>query len=455
MKSIRTLWIALPLIVTLPIQTAFSQELDTPSESETTREELIEELKARIEKLEAQVKQLTGEAPEEPKAATSAEQGTSTEVSKQDSMLRDSVGDLNTPVMAGDFPRSIKLPGTGDVSIAFGGFIKTVGYFDTNLESESPIFLPALLGVGRLDQSGQMRQTAELSRFAFEARAPVANGSVRAYLEHEFRDGFNLRHAYLQWRNPWGELAVGQYWSAFMDLRSLIEGISEPTISGPIFARQAQFRFTRDINDHIFWVISFEDPSSNDLIGIDPIFARTKTPDIVSTLVATKPDSGHIQVGGILRQLQAESDLGKDTALGWGVHLSGHLDLLEKDRLIAGGVYGEGLGRYLLGITPFAAGIVDQEGKIYPRNNYGAYVAYQRFWNNRFRSSFALGYAGAENFAGQPGDSFSSSHFVLGNLMYRFNSYLTGGIEYNYGQRQNLDDSDIDNHRVMIGLQLF
>jgi hypothetical protein len=82
-------------------------------------------------------------------------------------------------------------------------------------------------------------------------------------------------------------------------------------------------------------------------------------------------------------------------------------------------------------------------------------VAYQRFWNNRLRSNFALGYAGAENFAGQPGDSFSNSHFLLGNLMYRFNSCLTAGIEYNHDERQNLAGSDSDNHRVMIGFQLF
>jgi hypothetical protein len=327
MKFMRTFWIALSLIVALSIQTAISQELDAPSESKTTQDKLIEELKARIEKLEAQLKQLTGEVREESTPPMSAEQGISPAVSRQDPMLRDSVGDLNTPVMAGDFPRSIKLPGTGDVSIAFGGFIKTVCYFDNHLESESPIFLPALLGLGRLDQSGQMRQTAELSRFAFEARAPVANGSVRGYLEYEFRDGFSLRHAYLQWKNPWGELAVGQYWSAFMDLRSLIEGISEPTISGPIFARQAQFRFTRNIRDNMIWTVSLEDPSSNDIIGIDPIFSRTKTPDIVSTLVATKPDFGHIQLGGIIGQLRAENNLGKDTALGWGAHLSGHLDV--------------------------------------------------------------------------------------------------------------------------------
>lgn len=201
--------------------------------------------------------------------------------------------------------------------------------------------------------------------------------------------------------------------------------------------------------------LSFEDPSSNDIVGVDPILGRTKTPDVISTLAFAMPGLGHLQLGGIFRRLAIETELGRDTTSGWGLHLSGHLDVAERDRLIAGGVYGEGLGRYLLGITPFGAAIVDPQSRIHTRNNVGGYVAYQRFWNNRFRSNFALGTAKAENFTGQPDDAFKNSTFVLGNLMYRFNDYITGGIEYNYGQRKNLDNSNIDNHRVVIGLQLF
>lgn len=49
---------------------------------------------------------------------------------------RDSVGDLNREtVSAGDLPGSFKIPGSGDVSLSIGGFIKAAAIADSDAEN--------------------------------------------------------------------------------------------------------------------------------------------------------------------------------------------------------------------------------------------------------------------------------------------------------------------------------
>jgi hypothetical protein len=56
---------------------------------------------------------------------------------------RDRVDDLNADaVKGGAFPGSFVIPGT-EVSLAIGGFIKAVGFYDSDASDRSPDFFPA------------------------------------------------------------------------------------------------------------------------------------------------------------------------------------------------------------------------------------------------------------------------------------------------------------------------
>lgn len=79
--------------------------------------------------------------------------------------VRDAIGDLNSSaVAAGDFPGAIRIPGTDRVSIAIGGFVKTVAIGDSRLEGPGPIFLPAMIGTSAPDELGNVSIDATLSR---------------------------------------------------------------------------------------------------------------------------------------------------------------------------------------------------------------------------------------------------------------------------------------------------
>ena len=90
--------------------------------------ELIESLAARVTQLEASL------ADDGAGLETAVVQPTV----RQDaplSMHMDEVGDLNAFVREGENPGSILLPGPANVSIGFGGFVKSLAYADSDSET--------------------------------------------------------------------------------------------------------------------------------------------------------------------------------------------------------------------------------------------------------------------------------------------------------------------------------
>jgi hypothetical protein len=126
---------------------------------------------------------------------------------------RDPIGDLNTDtVQRGEFPGSILVGESQKVSLGFTGFVKAIGFYDNNFEEGTNSIQPHLLGVGRPDTRGEFRMDATLSRFGIDGRATLPGGKVRGYIEFDFQgaSNFNLRHAYLSYASPKGQLQVGQ-----------------------------------------------------------------------------------------------------------------------------------------------------------------------------------------------------------------------------------------------------
>jgi len=378
---------------------------------------------------------------------------------------RDTVGDLNAAaVKAGEFPGSMKIPGTGDVSLAIGGFIKTVAIFDSEAENMGADFLPAILGTRRPDNQGGFSMDATLTRLHLDARAPVPRGNVRGYVEADLNStndgslGLKLRQAYGSWTTGTGTLVAGQTWSTLMDLKILPEGLTEPTVSGVIFMRQPIIRWSQPLNPQFIYHIAIEDASSNDVFSEEPSLGNTSLPDVIAGLDFTPSDAGHLRLNGILRKIEVDipGSSATDDAVGWGLALTGHLKLSEKDRINFGGVYGEGLGRYLLGIQSIAGAAVNPANKeLSLRDNWGGVLTYAHHWTETLRSTAMAGYAHTEPFGWQAGNTFESSTYAAVNLMWSIQPFLTLGVEYAYGNQENKDGSDLDNHRIGLGIQVF
>jgi len=379
-------------------------------------------------------------------------------------MARDDVGDMNREaIKAGDFPGSFRIPGPGKVSLAIGGFIKTVAIADSDAEAMGADFLPSTLGTRRADKDGGFSIDATITRLHLDARAPTPSGPLRGYVEWDLNnsnDGnvaFKMRHAYGTWTNSYGTLTAGHTWSTMMDLGILPEGLTEPTLSGAIFMRQAQIRWSQPLDPQFTLHAAIEDPNSNDVFSDTPTLGKTNIPDLVMGLEYDRAGIGHLRLNGILRHIEVDMPAGgDDDELGWGLALTGHLNFFDKDRLRFGGEYGEGLGRYLLGIQSIDGSAIDPvRNELRLRENWGAMASYEHHWTEKYRSTAMFGYADSNPFGWQAPGTLDNTMYVATNLIWQVLPYLSLGIEYDYGRRENKDNSDRDNHRLMFGVQVF
>lgn len=378
---------------------------------------------------------------------------------------RDSVGDLNSSaVSAGDFPGAFKIPGSKDISLAIGGFVKTVAISDSDAEAMGADFTPANLGTKRSDTDGAFNVDSTLTKLFLDGRAPARNGQLRGYIECDLNKSnngsidVNMRHAYGSWRNSHGTLLAGHTWSTLMDLKILPESITEPTVSGAIFMRQPQIRWSQPLTSSLMMHVAIEDPSSSDVFdqSNSPELGNTRVPDGVFGLEYDRKTIGHIRLNGILREIKVDLPARDDSEVAWGLSLTGHLEFRERDNLKVGFTYGQGLGRYLLGIQSTAGSVINQaKNELDLRDNWGGFVAYQYHWTDTLRSSAMAGYAKSESYDWQPVNTFESSRYAAANLMWQVLPYLTMGAEYAYGQRENKDGSDLDNNRVAVGVQFY
>lgn len=422
------------------------------------QQEALEEQTRELETLSARLAELAGEAggtvpqPAKPAGPGGAD------------LQRDAVGDLNaTAVAAGDFPGSFRIPGSRDVSLAIGGFVKTVAIADSNLEGTGAIFLPASTGTSRPDEDGNFGFDATLTRVQLDARAPAGSGGlVRGYVETDLNGtnngslSSNLRHAYGTWQTRRGTLTFGHTWSTLMDLKILPEGLTEPTVSGAIFQRQAQLRWTQPLSERSRLDFALEDPTSRDLFTDQPGLTRSGLPDLVVGAERDWPDRGHLRVTGVARRLELGEEAGGGSDTGWGLSTGAHFDLGAADKLALSASYGEGLGRYLLGLPASAGGFVDPgDGRLQLIESWGGFASYRHRWSKSTRSTFALGHARLDLPGGAPADAFSSSTFGMVNLLWSPLPYLTLGTEYQFGEREDVDGSRRENHRLIFGVQVY
>lgn len=469
------------LIITTPDGARAADDITQLRQQLKEQRELIQQqmqmLKAQqqqIEKQEAELDRLSKKMeeidPGSPTTTVISEPGlpdAPQDVSKKTKIItRDPIGDLNREgILAGDFPGSLKIPGPNNVSLRIAGFIKTVAIADSDAEGFGSNFLPALLGAQRSDDDGSFSFDATLSRVSIDGRAPLKTGDLRGYAEWDFNDGndgdldVKMRHAYGTWDNQYGTLLAGHTWSTMMDLKILPEGLTEPTVSGAIFRRHAMVRWSQPLNSAFTLHAALEDPSSSDIYDESnyPELGNTDIPDGVLAIEYNHSQLGHLRLNSILRNLKVTFPDGRDdNKIAWGVSLSGHLKLLERDRWMFSSVYGEGLGRYLLGIVPNSGSAVVPGGNTLSlKDNWGLMTAYEHHWSENLRSSAMIGYAKSDPLDWQSAGTFESSAYGAANLMWEIQPQLTIGIEYAYGQRENKDGSDLDNHRIALGIQIF
>jgi hypothetical protein len=347
---------------------------------------------------------------------------------------------------------------------AFGGYIKFDAMFSDYSGGDlapgsagTQFYIPATVPVGGTGSEGpdsdlQGRET----RINFKSNHNLANGAkVKTYLEMDFFLGPSgdervsnsysprLRHAFVKYDN-W---LFGQTWSTFQDVGALPENLD---FIGPAesttFVRQPQVRYT-----HGAWEFAAENPETT----ITPFVGGSRMvsddgvlPDLVTRYTATL-DNGYIKAAALFRQLSYEGANMDDEQAGLGVSLSGK-HMFGQDDLRWMATWGSGTGRYL-GLNTSTGAVIDGNDQLQAIDQWGAFVSYRHFWNDRWRSNLTYGYLNNKNDTALTGtDVTQDVYSVHVNLLYSPVPKLTVGGEMLFAERTIESNESGDMTRMLL-----
>ncbi|MEP0201979.1 MAG: DcaP family trimeric outer membrane transporter [Halioglobus sp.] len=302
-----------------------------------------------------------------------------------------------------------------------------------------------------------VRQTA----LGMRAVVPTPMGDVKTWFEIDlFGTGsdagdttFSLRHAWVEV----GNLGFGQTNSNFMDISIFPNVVDWWGPSGMVFNRNPQLRYTWS-GEKTRTAIALEKPNGSFNTGVfgdlSPEFdsnatAKTSLPDLTAHW-RNDADWGHYQVAGVLRKLEFETrnepgnrPNGDDT--GWGVNLTGSINLLERDQLKLGVVYGEGIASFMndggVNLAP-----EDFQAEAVPILGVTAY--WDHYWSNQWSSSAGFSMNDADPRNQQSGQEFDEGIYASTNILYTPYPELLIGAEFLYGEHKDVSGEEGDDYRI-------
>jgi hypothetical protein len=335
-----------------------------------------------------------------------------------------------------------------------------------------PSRIPTVDGIFGSD--GQSLFSAKQSRFGVKGDIPVGSGMDDITFKFEF-DMFGvgadaglttirLRHAY----GEWGQLLAGQTNSLFMDIDIFPNVVDYWGPPGMVFLRNPQFRWTPFREDNSHFSVAIEKASNDIDIGtireFDPNLGAAlqndeKLPDL--TLQYYYGDTwGHFQLAGILRDVAYDSagtlnNEPKGGQLGWGIDVTGHVNAFEKDKFLAGVVYGQGIASYMndggVDLAPNGPSLLDVHAHAVPLLGISFY--YDHYWTDRLSTSAGYSFTKVDNTTLQEPEAFHRGEYASINLLYTpVKNVLVGG-ELLWGQRTDHDGTSGDDVRVQVSVK--
>jgi hypothetical protein len=182
------------------------------------------------------------------------------------------------------------------------------------------------------------------------------------------------------------------------------------------------------------------------------------------------PNGGHVQVAGVLRQIRGEAlSGGIRTIWAGGGSVSGVVTVRVRgltDRFMFQVNGGTGIARYINDLNSEGGqdAVFDTTtGDLKALPALGWYVGYEHRWKEwqrlqtmNLRSTVLWSLVNVHNYAFQSGDAYNVTNRLAMNLVFSPSSRVDVGVEYIYGQRENLDGQHAAANQIqLVGLFRF
>jgi hypothetical protein len=361
-----------------------------------------------------------------------------------------------------ELPGFIAIPST-QALLRLGGSVTTVltvssRYFSPTWMVTSAIPVP---GQPYAASRAQVAAAANESDVSLEFRVPSPLGTVRFVYDNDFAQPspgvvYHLNYFYVQG----GDLLLGYSDSAFTDVDANPTTLDYQGVNAVTFARHAMASYAvtlhRHETRHLFLKASVESPGAQ--ISAGPLVPRNVAPD-VGVQLRLEAHPGHVQLATILRAIGAQSPATGDglTVFGWGLNLTGGLNLPGGDFLSAGVAGGQGVAAYFNdtgGLGLDAA--LDAGGTLVALPILGGFAGYTHAWAPRWRSTATFGWLAmgdAADPASLGAGGFRRSTYASLNLEFRPWPKLLTGIEGLYGFHETVSRASGEAWRGQITAQ--
>lgn len=340
------------------------------------------------------------------------------------------------------------IPGTG-MQFRFGGDVVGVFLVTSKLMGATMWFVTSTIPVTGQDfyNSGyQLNGTANQSDLNFEFLVPTPVGSLRVAYRNDFaqsdspRFTYNLKDFYIQAAN----LLVGYTETGFADVDAQpstldYEGTNSE-ISYRHFLVRYVFKLLRTSHSDLLLNVAVENSGSQIPPGAGT--PRSVAPDgTVSLRLEGKP--GHLQLATLLRAIGSQTTTGEaQTVFGWGVSLSGNVNLWCGDFLSVQVAGGQGVAAYFNDTGGLGLDAAENSnGQLTALSIFGTFIGITHNWAARWSSTASYGYLVMDtaSYAASLGQGgFHSSQYASLNLIYRPWRHLLVGVEGLWGHHQTL-----------------
>jgi len=313
---------------------------------------------------------------------------------------------------------------------------------------------------GEFGSDGNFFTSVRQSRLGVKTSTPTEYGPLKTIFEFElFGVGSDAGQTTFRLRHAWGEIGqfgAGQYWSVFMDIDVFPNSIEYWGPTAMVFYRNVQARWTPwQTESGSRFAISLERPGASgdegrfaDRVELEGIEGDFELPDLAAHFRWVN-DWGHLQVAGILRQIEW-NDLNDDefdlsgSATGWGLNISTNVKL--GPHVLRGSlVYGEGIQNYLndasadIGVeTNFGNPVSPIRGEPIPLVGITAFLDLN--WSDKWTSTVGFSLQDNDLPDGSSDDAFAEGLYALANLLWHPVNNVMVGAELQWAERENFQD---------------
>jgi hypothetical protein len=367
-------------------------------------------------------------------------------------------------VVRGLAPGSFLVPGT-NTSFRFRGFARLTGLYDFNPIGSRDDFVTNTIPVPQ--SVGQNYNfSARYSRIGLDTwtPTPIFSWNVHTFIEGDFFNGpaqavggggnpFRLRFAFVDF----GYFRVGQQNTVFMDGNAFPNTVDFAGPRGLANLRRPSVRVTVPLCDKLFLAAGVEQPFSDITTNGQGINVQD-VPDF-ATHLRYESDFGHVQLSSIVRSIEYRPTFGEVThQAGWGVSGStvfhpwalltcsspirkDNPTGLERCRILLQYTYGWGIGRYIQDTAGLGL-----DGQVDPLTGLfdtlwaaGWSASYEHWFTEKWLTNVTYSQVQVGSNGAQPAGTYTAGKYLAVSLWFIPVRNMSLGIEYLWGERDNLD----------------